>query len=44
MPDDKQEQEPVDVTAILLEFVDGLDLAFDQKSDEPSTPQTEQVR
>lgn len=44
MPDDKREQEPVDVTAILLELVHGLDLAFDQKSDEPSTPQTEQVR
>jgi len=40
----KREQEPVDVTAILLELVHGLDLAFDQKSDEPSTPQTEQVR
>ena len=44
MPDDKRKQEPVDVTAILLELVHGLDLAFDQKSDEPSTPQTEQER
>lgn len=40
----KQEQEPVDVTVPLLELVRGLDFAFAQKSDEPSTPQTEQVR
>ena len=36
--------EPVDVTQILLELVHGLDFAFNQKSDEPSTPQTEQER
>jgi hypothetical protein len=40
----KREQEPVDVTEPLLELVHGLDVAFDQKSDEPSTPQTEQER
>jgi hypothetical protein len=40
----KREQEPVDVTKILLELVQGLVFAFDQKSDEPSTPQTEQQR
>ena len=40
----KRGQEPVDVTQILLELVRGLDFAFNQKSDEPSTPQTEQER
>jgi hypothetical protein len=44
MTDDKRQQEPFDVTAILLELVHGLDFAFNQKIDEPSTPQTEQVR
>jgi hypothetical protein len=40
----KRGQKPVDVTQIFLELVHGLDFAFDQKSDEPSTPQTEQER
>lgn len=40
----KREQEPVDVTEPLRELVRGLDFAFDQKSAEPTTPQTEQVQ
>jgi hypothetical protein len=38
--DMKREQEPVDVTEPLRELVRGVDFAFDQKNDEPITPQT----
>jgi hypothetical protein len=44
MTDSKREDEPRDVTEPLLELIRGLDVAFDQKSDEPTTPQTEQMR
>jgi hypothetical protein len=40
----KQKHSPVDVTEVLLELVRGLHFAFDQTSDEPTTPQTERER
>jgi hypothetical protein len=40
----KREQQTVDLTEPLLELVRGLDFAFDQKSDKPTTPQAEQVQ
>jgi hypothetical protein len=37
-----EEQEPVDVTAPLLELLRGIDFAFEQKSGGPATPQSKQ--
>jgi hypothetical protein len=42
--DMKRKQELADVTKPLLELLHGLDFAFNQKTGEPTTPQTEQVR
>jgi hypothetical protein len=39
-----EKEEPVDVTAVLLELFRGMDIAFEEKSGEPITPQTEQER
>ncbi len=40
----KQQRELVDVSKPLLELLHGLDFAFNQKTGEPTTPQTEQER
>jgi hypothetical protein len=40
----KSEQEPVDVTKPVLEFVRGVDFAFNQNPSERTTSQTEQLR
>jgi hypothetical protein len=42
--DMKRKQELADVTKPLLELLYGLDFAFNQKTGEPTTPQTEQLR
>jgi hypothetical protein len=42
--DVKREQEHADLAKPVLELLHGIDFAFDQKSGEPTTPQTEQVR
>jgi hypothetical protein len=39
-----EEHKPVDLTTPLLELLHGIDFAFEQKSDGPATPQTEQER